>query len=548
MARHTCNPVLPWLRAPVLSISRRAFKGIPSRRPMTERRMLCCRMVARSSTMYCSSSCMRKSSSSAGRFQFSLEKQYRVSWWMPSRGHSSVTRWTLATPRRWASMRGRPWRWAHRPPRDDCWHIRPRSWRRGARLLAPGATGPLGRPCAEPGKPTLRHFAVGPAAKKGSLPPGRTRGGGWPRPASPGPLVATRPSVGIAFVVRVPSPRWFVAAGSVDRDQPSSAGIQYPQQAAVTPRRMRHREPPRHGLPRGDVDHTTAVGLVGPPALRLVRFSMRRNKPGKPFFHRQPIQIAPVLRRQVADEGRSPARHETVAIFQRTQTRKQGVDQPQSALTPSHLVPVNVARHERTPHEPAAVMRVERWYATGQFVGRVQPMDVPPRAHGKPHHPLEVVEPKPQTTLLHAHDNQLPRLIRGHQKRCTQMLQNPRKITRVLEPHFADARRCSASRLPIVACLVGRHRIVSLIPSRTPPNYFSSGRNRTSASGPLKPSDAFKGIIAMIRGPTRRDRHQDLVSTCGATCTKPHACDTPLFFGHCPPSLGAFFTPVPVCQ
>src|SRR5208337_4379055 len=58
---------------------------------------------------------MRKAISSAGRFQFSLEKQYSVSCSIPNRAHSSVMRRTTPAPRRWPSIRGSPWRWAQRP-------------------------------------------------------------------------------------------------------------------------------------------------------------------------------------------------------------------------------------------------------------------------------------------------------------------------------------------------------------------------------------------------------------------------------------------------
>ena len=52
---------------------------MPSRRPMTLTRMFCSMISDRSPIMYCSSNCMRKAISSAGRFQFSLERQYSVS-------------------------------------------------------------------------------------------------------------------------------------------------------------------------------------------------------------------------------------------------------------------------------------------------------------------------------------------------------------------------------------------------------------------------------------------------------------------------------------
>ncbi len=72
-------------------------------------------IVARSSIMYCSSRCIRKSSSCCGRFQFSLDRQYSVSCSMSSRAHSSTVRRTLATPRRCPSIRGSPCRSAQRP-------------------------------------------------------------------------------------------------------------------------------------------------------------------------------------------------------------------------------------------------------------------------------------------------------------------------------------------------------------------------------------------------------------------------------------------------
>ncbi len=69
----------------------------------------------RSSTKYCWSNWSKKSSSSAGRFQFSLERQYSVICSIPSRAHSSVTQRTLVAPRRCPSMRGRPRCRAQRP-------------------------------------------------------------------------------------------------------------------------------------------------------------------------------------------------------------------------------------------------------------------------------------------------------------------------------------------------------------------------------------------------------------------------------------------------
>ena len=53
----------------------RAPSGMPSRRPITLTTMFCRMIVERSSIMYCSSRCIRKSSSCCGRFQFSLDRQ-----------------------------------------------------------------------------------------------------------------------------------------------------------------------------------------------------------------------------------------------------------------------------------------------------------------------------------------------------------------------------------------------------------------------------------------------------------------------------------------
>ena len=58
---------------------------------------------------------MRKSSSGCGLFQFSLLKQKRVSWWMPSREHSSTIVLTVCMPCEWPSTLGKPLSLAHLP-------------------------------------------------------------------------------------------------------------------------------------------------------------------------------------------------------------------------------------------------------------------------------------------------------------------------------------------------------------------------------------------------------------------------------------------------
>ena len=99
--------------------------------------------------------------------------------------------------------------------------------------------------------------------------------------------------------------------------------------------------------------------LRQPPGSSLA--AMAVTNAGAPRSHGQAVQVAPVLRGQLRDERRPPARHEAVARIEAGQAGEQRVDDPQVRLVtrvvaPGDLVALDRAGHDRGARQPAPVV------------------------------------------------------------------------------------------------------------------------------------------------------------------------------------------------
>ena len=130
----------------------------------------------------------------------------------------------------------------------------------------------------------------------------------------------------------------------IDPAKVTSAGIEHPQLAVVPTRRVRHRQSFADDLVGLHVDHHATVLAAIPPAVDAVALAHRGHVLGLAIDHRQAVQVAPVLRRQLADERRLPDRLETVGLAELRQAGVLRVDEDHLAvLADAEFVDVQVA-------------------------------------------------------------------------------------------------------------------------------------------------------------------------------------------------------------
>src|SRR5207342_3031531 len=138
--------------------------------------------------------------------------------------------------------------------------------------------------------------------------------------------------------------------------QMAGAGVEHPELAVRPSRGMRHRQPFAHDLVGLDVDDHAAVVPSVAPAVDCIALADRGDVLRLSLDHRQPIEVAAIFGRQLADELRLPDRLEAVRLAQFCQARVLGVDEHHLAVAAdAELVDVQVADRLRIARHVAAV-------------------------------------------------------------------------------------------------------------------------------------------------------------------------------------------------
>jgi len=140
--------------------------------------------------------------------------------------------------------------------------------------------------------------------------------------------------------------------------------------------------------------------------------------------------MAAVLGGQGRDERRPPARDEAVNDVSGAETREPGVDEPELLVGPGHLVDLHVARDVARARQEAGVVppgRLELGRGRGNVVKfpdlEARAERQPVARDGKPHRAREAAEVRVQALALGPDDDQLARLVGGHQQRDAELIE-----------------------------------------------------------------------------------------------------------------------------
>jgi len=209
--------------------------------------------------------------------------------------------------------------------------------------------------------------------------------------------------------------------GDIDRGQTPLAGFQHPQAVLIPARRVRHGQPAQDDLVALNVHEDPAARLVGPPATGGIGLAQSGHVLGPPRRHRQPVQVAAVLRRQRAEERRTPAGIEAVRDIEGAEAPEPGVDEEQFIpVVIGHLVDVDVAGDMDAARQVAGVV-----LAQGLELGRhggdvavipdgISAADGEPGAvRGDPHGFAEAAEMGVEHVTVRAQHDELARLVGG---------------------------------------------------------------------------------------------------------------------------------------
>ena len=276
-----------------------------------------------------------------------------------------------------------------------------------------------------------------------------------------------------ARVARDGRDRLAASRSEVDALEPAHAGVEDEQAALVPARRVRHRQSRGHRLTGGHVEHGAAVVAGLAPPTGFVRVSHHGDEGRGPVSHRQAIEVAAVLRRQLGDERRPPARHEAVAGSRPARQEKsvltiQRSGSPLSRGPPGDLVALDLADDDRGAWQPAPVVAARGLDHRRELGVVVQRPDLSLACHrdavrtdGDPHDPVEPAEGEGQLPVGHADGDELARLVGRHQQRTAGFLEDVRELGAVV---VADLGR------PPVVCR-GRHWLCVLMSlTRTVPD------------------------------------------------------------------------------
>ena len=200
----------------------------------------------------------------------------------------------------------------------------------------------------------------------------------------------------------------------------------------MPPRRVRHRQAAEQHLAGLDLDQDAAVLLVLPPAARRVGLAQGGDE-GRPALDQaQPVQVAAVLRGQLGDERRPPARHEAVDPVERAQAGEARVDEPEPVPCPRPSRGSGRRRcNGRRRGRKQASCRPSGAEPAGDGRGVVVFPDLQRRADGQPvavagqaHRLAEAAEVRVQRAVVGPEHHQLAGLVGGDEDREAQLLED----------------------------------------------------------------------------------------------------------------------------
>src|SRR4029077_4295783 len=194
---------------------------------------------------------------------------------------------------------------------------------------------------------------------------------------------------------------------------------------------MRHGQPPRHDLARGDFHQESPLRLVLSPSVG----SVRSAKGGRPAYgtvhHAQTVQMAPVLRHQSRHERRLPAGDKAVVPVEPAEAGEAGIDKPQAIRREGELMDIDLARDVAGSGKEAGV--VTTWRVEPGTYGRlilVVP-DLPfgaeceaVRRHGDPHGAWEGPDMSVDLFAVEPHHDDPAALVRRDQQRGLKLTQH----------------------------------------------------------------------------------------------------------------------------
>src|SRR5262245_30392655 len=93
---------------------------------------------------------------------------------------------------------------------------------------------------------------------------------------------------------------------AVDAAEMAAARVENPERSLFESRRVRHRQFFGQDLIRIEINDDAAVGAPVAPAVDHIAAADSRDIAGPALFHTESVQMAAILRRQLADERRFP--------------------------------------------------------------------------------------------------------------------------------------------------------------------------------------------------------------------------------------------------
>ena len=180
-----------------------------------------------------------------------------------------------------------------------------------------------------------------------------------------------------------------------------------------------------HDLVGFHVDQHAAAGLVLPPCPRRIGCSQRGDVARLAVAHRNPVQMAAILRRQCADKPRLPYRDETKIVAHLGQAGETCRRQPDLIADHRHVVRVQIARVIGCPGQIKSVVPtglvlekiVRQQRGVGQYPEIVPRGQHEPAARGRqPQRLVELAHQQRDPSAVPADHRHLAGLVRrnGH--------------------------------------------------------------------------------------------------------------------------------------
>ena len=292
-----------------------------------------------------------------------------------------------------------------------------------------------------------------------------------------------------ARVARDGRDRLAVSGGQVDALEPTHAGVEDEQVPVVPARRVRHGQSRGHRLTGGHVEHGAAVVAHLAPPTRFIGGCHHGDEGRGSVSHRQAVEVTAVLRGQLGDERRPPARHEAVAGVEAGQAGEESVDDPQVRLaavsgSPGDLVALDLAGDGRGAWQPAPVVAASGRNRGGELGVVPQRPDLPLACHRDPvrsdgdtHGPVEPAEGEGQLPISHTDGHELTGLIGRDQQRTPGFLEHARKQGAVVEPDLRTRPSSDAVIDGVVTSVASAPLVVDAV-RHTRPQPQRAGRPR----------------------------------------------------------------------